>query len=736
MSGCTSSRRRRRLLVAASLFCCGGGGGGWSGTPPVAFAAAASTTSTSLDVAGAPPLPASPPPASASASAERPVNQTSSFFDKFESRGPTLTLTLRDPSITTLLGGSDGGGDRKGKLWGNRGSPKPKRPPGPDVETFPLAEKLGAIFHISSSAATTNGQGSAPKSSKFADGFMLDDGEVFLDPPASAAEGGAATSRGLFSIREVGGLISNGGRTLSECAQNVHPELRYEMTTKSEPFPASAPWLSGLSCGMIWSPFPVYKLGYPEGYGHKLLSVPHHLQCGARISLPRISAMVRSWRSTSNGIASDFMVDRRPARKDLDLGVTYRESPYRPGGSLELLLGRSRQTLSPANAKYKGTANDCTLPNNPLLRRKEYEGRNCLLLRLATGKAKGRTDKNPILSSIEYAKASCRLPTPFFLRTKYNDRLSVSPSFDFTNEVARCTFSGDVGSSGRTRAVLRLDSEDESTLTVVRALDDSKTIAPTISLGSGKIVYDYHLNLDAISGKRRESNERKVNSSLRAHVDPTKGILLKWTDGVRGGRAGGSCWVTECRIPLGTQGPGPLAADVRVGRRWDRYCSADPDPQSAIVTAARMSLSSSFSLALMAALCRAASIAANRSERGCRGTYPRTGWPRCLAASLSCFIMTCTLCRDKRGPRDSELLTSSVREAWKWALLLMAELRQHENRERNDDSPPRLRCRISTAVMGASAPALLPAGTWQFASRLESSSPRGAAWGPRNGIEL
>lgn len=96
----------------------------------------------------------------------------------------------------------------------------------------------------------------------------------------------------------------------------------------------------------------------------------------------------------------------------------------------------------------------------------------------------------------------------------------------------------------------------------------SKIIAPTISLNSGKIVYDYYLNLDDTkSNKQLEQSNRKVNSSLRAHVDPTRGIVLKWTDGIRGG-TGGSCWVTECRVPLGTTAPGPLAADVRVGRRW------------------------------------------------------------------------------------------------------------------------------------------------------------------------
>ena len=93
----------------------------------------------------------------------------------------------------------------------------------------------------------------------------------------------------------------------------------------------------------------------------------------------------------------------------------------------------------------------------------------------------------------------------------------------------------------------------------------SKVIAPTISLNSGKIVYDYYVDLDG--GSRNKRSRGSAGSSIRAHVDPTRGIILKWTDGIPGG-TGGSCWVTECRVPLGTTAPGPLAADVRVGRRW------------------------------------------------------------------------------------------------------------------------------------------------------------------------
>mmetsp|Transcript_40588 Transcript_40588/g.71371 ORF Transcript_40588/g.71371 Transcript_40588/m.71371 type:complete len:620 (-) Transcript_40588:227-2086(-) len=589
-----SLKSHRLLFALASLLC-------WQEH----LANAASATAPSLAASST-----ASSPASTSTSNERHRNQILSFFHKFESHGPTLTLTLRNPSRTTLLGGGGGGADKSSnawsKLWAPSGrgrdtvdaSPKPPPMVASDDGTFGLSSKLGALFHISSSSSTTNnGQttSSSPTSttSQFADGYMLDDGEIFLDPP-SAASGSSSSSRGLFSIREMGSGILSGGwgssKSWSECAQNVHPELRYEMKTKEQhsssnddggdtrPFPATIPWLSGISCGMIWTPFPTYKPGYPEGYGHKLMSVPHYIRCGARLSLPRFSTTVRNFRFTSRGISNSFTMENndgsssnnnRSTKKDLDLGVTYRDSLYRPdSGTLELLVGRSSPSLPPPKSNEIDN-------RQSLLPSDKYRRRNHLLVRLATGHKGKPTDSTPsnqksILSSIEYAKGSFRMPTPFFLRNNNNNTnggISVSPSFDFVEGTARCVFSGDVGSSGRTRAVLRLDVED-STLTLVRALDDSKIIAPTISLNSGKIVYDYYLNLDG----QHESHDRKANSSIRAHVDPTKGILLKWTDGIRGGTrsgsGGGSCWVTECRIPLGTTAAGPLAADVRVGRRW------------------------------------------------------------------------------------------------------------------------------------------------------------------------
>lgn len=262
----------------------------------------------------------------------------------------------------------------------------------------------------------------------------------------------------------------------------------------------------------------------------------------------------------------------------------------RPGfGTMEIALGGIGSDLPPSVAMRSDEARTST------------RARNHLLVRLAVGRGGGGGGGTKLIAgdTLEYIRGSFRLPNPlFFLRGR---GMSVMPSYNFVDGSARCVLSSDVGSTGRTRAVLRLDADD-STLTIVRALDErrvmfvfsffrfpfcpfpneqyspcssasrahSKIIAPTISLNSGKIVYDYYVNLDdhrrRIPGDGRKS---RVDSSIRAHVDPTRGIILKWTDGnVGGGKGEGSCWVTECRVPLGTSGPGPLAADVRVGRRW------------------------------------------------------------------------------------------------------------------------------------------------------------------------
>lgn len=86
------------------------------------------------------------------------------------------------------------------------------------------------------------------------------------------------------------------------------------------------------------------------------------------------------------------------------------------------------------------------------------------------------------------------------------------------------------------------------------ALHLRKVIAPTISLQTGKIVYDWHVGLNN-------------KSSVRAHVDPTNGIRVVWTDSVIG-KAAGNCWITEMKVPLGVTAAGSRIGDIRVGRRW------------------------------------------------------------------------------------------------------------------------------------------------------------------------
>ena len=86
-------------------------------------------------------------------------------------------------------------------------------------------------------------------------------------------------------------------------------------------------------------------------------------------------------------------------------------------------------------------------------------------------------------------------------------------------------------------------------------LVNRKIIATTISLQTGKIVYDWHISL-------------KNKSSIRTHVDPTDGIRVVWRDGVHGKVTDGNCWITEVRVPLGFTAPGSRIGDIRIGRRW------------------------------------------------------------------------------------------------------------------------------------------------------------------------
>ena len=472
------------------------------------------------------------------------LNET--FFGKFETHGPMLTLTLRDPSATALIGSSvhnrNPKSNLKTKLQQYRDSQRRMQV---DDGTFGISSKLAALFHITPTTAAINGQSTVMASKQFVDGFMIDDGEILLGPPSETAKEGSTTGS-LFPLSGLVDSFCKWSKNWSDC--NVEPEMRYEMRTRqsSNTF-SSLPWLSSASCGVSWRPFSTHRVGKDNG-----INGPHYLHCGASLAIPRVSYL---WRSvTSNKQA------RRKTR-DLDVGVIYRNNISSAGyhtPTVELLLGRMRPSLPPPN--FHGS----TARIKSILQSDRYRRNNHLMVRFGDDSEKSSKSSSK-LASVEYVRGSLRLSTPSFLRRFRNNRgkgVTVMPSYDFKEGKARCVLSGDVGTTGRTRAVLRLDVDD-STLTLVRALDGNKIIAPTISLQSGKIVYDYHLDLDSEFSR---SSGRKVGSSIRAHVDPSMGVILKWTDGVRSGE--GSCWVTECRMPLAISAAGPLAADVRVGRRW------------------------------------------------------------------------------------------------------------------------------------------------------------------------
>jgi len=601
-----------------------------------------------------------------------PSSETSTFHQKFETYGPTLTFTLRDPIVASMSGpGSRISGNgivsRNGPNNGNN-------PTG-------LTSRLAALFRIAPSpyypsddkryhASAGNSKSSATSSSApsastatsdsesmFREGYMIDDGEIFLNndessspSPSLAAPGGswnAPFPPSSHPFRK--GTFANA----------FHPEIRFRIQSRTArstdsdasddgeateteivpPFPKSMPWLSSLACGMAWRPFPTYPRHPQWGYGHKLLASPHHVSCAVKVGLPRVSNRFVPWRRSGESRNGGEEGKRtRPQQrtkkgrhKTVDVGITYRDQLECPGGTLEILLGKARNSLSPPSPASSSYSNkhsneleygqeegdegsdpsllddhhDSSRSNNNRSGKNgnmNHNNNNHFLIRLATGRQRARTNTHIASKNIhrktietatatpnkldapstylEYLRGSLHLPPPFFLRDKFRKGVCLSPSYDFVDGRARCVLSGEVGSSGRTMAVLRLDAED-STLTVVRRLDERKIIAPTISLQTGKIVYDWYLSLDDDHNSSSSSNNdnntinsNKCNSSIRAHVDPTKGIRVLWTDGMPGRNnhgMGGSCWVTECRIPLGVvaSGRGLLgAADIRVKRRW------------------------------------------------------------------------------------------------------------------------------------------------------------------------
>ena len=125
-----------------------------------------------------------------------------SFLDKFETHGPTLTVTLRDPSTTALIGssGSDGRNSKPNlmsKLQQYREDQR--RMPEVDDGTFGISSKLAALFHITPSTAVISSQNNMV-SKQFADGYMMDDGEVLLIKPSRSKSTLCKKEKGGFKL--------------------------------------------------------------------------------------------------------------------------------------------------------------------------------------------------------------------------------------------------------------------------------------------------------------------------------------------------------------------------------------------------------------------------------------------------------------------------------------------------------------------------------------------------------
>lgn len=361
-------------------------------------------------------------------------------LSRFETYGPTMTITLRDPITSSRS-------SRKIKpISTSKALVSSENSMSIDSQFEGLAAKLAARFHISSETSSSVEPKQTPP--QFINGYMLDGGNVMLGPPSDSKHDQPAKQ--FFPL--LGGLGSV--PRWSDCVKSIQPELAYEVRSRAtsnniedtRPFPGTLPWVNAVSCGLKWRPFPTYKPG--EGYGHKLMSAPHYVRCGASISFPRVSKILRPWKSAGGDELSCNDLSRK---RSLDMDLTYLDDSSRKGGRVEVLLGKSSPHLRPQSSDQT-----------------QYSRRNNHVLAcFATGKGSSQPS---LSSSIEYIRGSIYVPLPAFLH-KRSKGLSLSPSYDFIEGKARLCASGDVGTAGRTSAVLRLDSDD-STLTLVRALDD------------------------------------------------------------------------------------------------------------------------------------------------------------------------------------------------------------------------------------------------------------------------
>mmetsp|Transcript_22507 Transcript_22507/g.34012 ORF Transcript_22507/g.34012 Transcript_22507/m.34012 type:complete len:297 (+) Transcript_22507:149-1039(+) len=128
--------------------------------------------------------------------------------------------------------------------------------------------------------------------------------------------------------------------------------------------------------------------------------------------------------------------------------------------------------------------------------------------------------------------------------------VKVSPGINFLRNTPSLTFEG-ITRSRRTKAVLNLQNDD-STVTVVHALDERNIISPQIMLKNAKIVYNWNVMLDS--------------GSVRTRVDPTEAIDITWTD-----RSMNGGWVTDISVPLKMSKVTSLkamASNIRVRRQF------------------------------------------------------------------------------------------------------------------------------------------------------------------------
>ena len=161
---------------------------------------------------------------------------------------------------------------------------------------------------------------------------------------------------------------------------------------------------------------------------------------------------------------------------------------------------------------------------------------------------------------LEYARASYKTRLPFATVSS----ITITPTFDRTKSntntlTPTCILEGESG-TGRTTAKLDLNWDD-STLTVIHAIDSYHTIAPEISLQTAKIRYYWDVALSS-------------GGSIRTRVDPTSAIHVSWMDGSKDGGK----WITDMNLPLGGSGGsggttgngrgGIFAADIRVRRQF------------------------------------------------------------------------------------------------------------------------------------------------------------------------